>query len=425
VPNAPGTDVPGALEQVVRLEGARVVAGLIRLTGDVQLAEDAFQEASIRALAGWPGAGVPDSPRAWLTVTARRCALDVLRRESGRDRREAEAVRLQSLFEAQPPDADIPDDLLRLVFTCCHPALSVEAQIALCLRTLCGLSTAEVARALLLPEATAAKRLTRARQKIARARIPFRVPAADQLPARVEAVAACVYLLFNEGYAATAGQDPIRPGLVDEAIRLGRLLHRLLPDEPALTGLLSLMLLHDSRRAARAGPDGRPVLLADQDRSRWRRDLIREGVELLGEGLAHTPDRPDQYVVQAAIATCHAVARSAEQTDWSAIVSWYDVLLTVRDTPVVRLNRAVAIGELTGPAAGLELIDDLAGLQHYPLRQAARAVLLERLGRRGEAAAARDAALAAEANVAWSALLAEPPPAARPSDQDDTAGTGA
>ncbi len=376
------------------------MAGLVRAVGDVQLAEDAVQEASIRALAAWPRDGVPENPRAWLTVTARRCALDVIRRESSRDAREAEAVRLQRLFDEEPPDQDIPDDLLRLVFTCCHPALSIEAQVALSLRTLCGLSTAEVGRALLQPEATMAKRLTRAKQKIARAGIPFRIPAAAELPARVQGVAACVYLLFNEGYAATAGADPIRPALADEAVRLGRLLHGLMPDEPALTGLLALMLLQDSRRPARVDADGELVLLADQDRSRWRKEMIREGVELLGEGLARTPDRPDPYVVQAAIATCHAVAPSAAQTDWSAIVSWYDVLLTVQDTPVVRLNRSVGIAELTGPQAGLDLIDELEGLERYALWQAARAVLLDRLDRPGEAAAARARALQLEANRA-------------------------
>ncbi len=376
------------------------MAGLVRAVGDVQLAEDAVQEASIRALAAWPRDGVPGNPRAWLTVTARRCALDVIRRESSRDAREAEAVRLQRLFDEEPPDQDIPDDLLRLVFTCCHPALSTEAQVALSLRTLCGLSTAEVGRALLQPEASMAKRLTRAKQKIARAGIPFRIPAAAELPARVQGVAACVYLLFNEGYAATAGAAPIRPALADEAVRLGRLLHGLMPDEPALTGLLALMLLQDSRRPARVDADGELVLLADQDRSRWRKEMIREGVELLGEGLARTPDRPDPYVVQAAIATCHAVAPSAAQTDWSAIVSWYDVLLTVQDTPVVRLNRSVGIAELTGPQAGLDLIDELEGLDRYALWQAARAVLLDRLDRPGEAAAARARALQLEANRA-------------------------
>nr|WP_269809549.1 sigma-70 family RNA polymerase sigma factor [Kineosporia rhizophila] len=372
---------------------------MVRALNDVQLAEDAFQEASVRALRSWPEAGVPDNPRAWLTVTARRCALDVVRRESRRHEREVEAMRLQRLFQAEPADQEIPDDLLRLVFTCCHPALSVPAQVALSLRTLCGLSTAEVGRALLVPEATAAKRLTRARQKIARAGIPFRIPATHELPARVEGVAACVYLLFNEGYSATAGEDPIRPALADEAIRLGRLLHRLLPDEPALTGLLSLMLLQDSRRPARMR-DGELVLLPDQDRSRWRADLIREGVALLGRGLAQTPNRPDPYVVQAAIATCHAIAPSAEQTDWAAIVSWYDVLLTVCDTPVVRLNRSVGVAELNGPASALAEIDELTGLSDYALWHGTRALLLDRLGRPVEAEAARARALELDVNAA-------------------------
>lgn len=386
------------------------MAGLVRALKDVQLAEDAFQEATIRALGSWPEAGLPENPRAWLTVTARRCALDVIRRESTRDVREAEAQRLQALFSAEPPDQEIPDDLLRLVFTCCHPALALEAQVALSLRTLCGLSTAEVGRALLVPEATAAKRLTRAKQKIAKAGIPFRIPAPHELPERVQGVAACVYLLFNEGYSATAGQDPVRPALVDEAIRLGRLLHQLMPDEPALTGLLALMLLQDSRRPARVDADGRLVLLADQDRSLWRRDLIREGVELLGEGLARTPQHPDPYVVQAAIATCHAVAPSSGQTDWSAIVSWYDVLLRVWDTPVVRLNRSVAVAESVGPAAGLELIDQLGGLEQYALWHGSRAVLLDRLDRPAEAAQARDRALELEANEAVKTHLLRRPP---------------
>ena len=246
-----------ALARLVREEGPRVVATLIRLTGDVQIAEEAVQEAAIKALKAWPDAGIPDNPRAWLTVAARHCALDTVRRESHRDHKEAEALRLQRLFAAEPVDSDVPDDLLRLVFTCCHPALALESQLALSLRTLCGLSTAEVARALLVPEPTMLRRLTRAKQKIARAGIPFRIPAAAELPERVAGVVGCVYLLFNEGYAATAGDDPIRPELVDEAIRLARLLNQLLPGQPALVGALALMLLHDSRRAARISADTR------------------------------------------------------------------------------------------------------------------------------------------------------------------------
>jgi RNA polymerase sigma-70 factor, ECF subfamily len=393
-------DARGALARLVREEGPRVVATLIRLTGDVQIAEDAVQEAAIRALKAWPDDGIPDQPRAWLTVAARRCALDIVRRESHRDHKEAEAVRLQQLFAAEPVDSDVPDDLLRLVFTCCHPALALELQLALSLRTLCGLSTAEVARALLVPEPTMLKRLTRAKQKIARAGIPFRIPAAAELPERVAGVVGCLYLLFNEGYAASAGDDPIRPELVDEAIRLARLLHRQMPGQPALIGALALMLLHDSRRAARISADNDLVLLADQDRSRWRADQIREGVELLGQGLARSPDRPDPYVVQAAIAACHALAPSYADTDWTAIVSWYDVLLTVQDTPVVRLNRGVAVAERDGPRAGLAAVDGVVGLERYALWHATRAALLDRLDRAAEAGSAREAALALDANAA-------------------------
>lgn len=384
------------------------MATLVRLTGDVQLAEDAVQEAALRALRSWPGSGIPTSPRAWLTVVARRCALDLVRREGSRDRKEAEAVRLQRLFDAEPPDSDVPDDLLRLMFTCCHPALGLDAQIALTLRTLCGLSTAEVARALLVPEATMLKRLTRAKQKIARAGIPFRIPAAAELPDRVAGVAACVYLLFNEGYAATSGDDPVRRDLLDEAIRLGRLLHSLMPDEPALTGLLALMLLHDSRRDARVTPGGELVLLAEQDRALWNRDLIREGVELMGDGLARTPQRPDGYVVQAAIAACHALAARYDETSWVAIVSWYDVLLTVADSPVVRLNRAVAVAERDGPGPGLAAVDEVSGLERYALWHASRAVLLAELGRPQEAASARAAARALDVNEAVRRHLADP-----------------
>jgi RNA polymerase sigma-70 factor (ECF subfamily) len=393
-------DPRAALARLVREEGPRVVATLIRLTGDVQTAEDAVQEAAIRALQTWPEGGIPDSPRAWLTVVARRCALDIVRRESNRDHKEAEALRLQQLFDAEPADSDVPDDLLRLVFTCCHPTLALELQLALSLRTLCGLSTAEVARALLVPEQTMLKRLTRAKQKIARAGIPFRIPAAAELPERVAGVVGCLYLLFNEGYAATAGDDPIRPDLVDEAIRLARLLHRLLPSQPALTGALALMLLHDSRRAARLTAENDIVLLADQDRSLWRPEQIHEGIELLGQGLAQSRDRPDPYVVQAAIAACHALAPHYAATDWTAIVSWYDVLLTVQDTPVVRLNRGVAVAERDGPQAGLAAVDGLVGLERYALWHATRAALLDRLDRGADAGSARDAALALDANAA-------------------------
>ena len=258
--------------------------------------------------------------------------------------------------DVPPPDSVVRDDLLRLVFTCCHPSLSLEAQVALALRTLCGLTTAEVARALLVPEPTMEKRLTRARQKIRQARIPYRIPPDHELPDRLAGVAATVYLLFNEGYSATGGDDPLRADLLEEAVRLGRLLAGLLPDEPAVLGLLALMLLTEARRPARLDDAGDLVLLADQDRRRWRHDLAREGVVLVGQGLRRSPDRPDPYVVQAAIAACHALAPSYAATDWDAIVSWYDVLLTVHDTPVTRLNLAAAVVNTRGDVDDSDLV---------------------------------------------------------------------
>jgi RNA polymerase sigma factor (sigma-70 family) len=390
-----------ALVRVVRDEGRRVLATLVRTVGDVGLAEDAVQDAAVRALQTWPRDGVPASPRAWLTVTARRRAIDILRRERGRGAREAAAMELHDpAGDVPPPDSVVRDDLLRLVFTCCHPSLSLEAQVALALRTLCGLTTAEVARALLVPEPTMEKRLTRARQKIRQARIPYRIPPDHELPDRLAGVAATVYLLFNEGYSATGGDDPLRADLLEEAVRLGRLLAGLLPDEPAVLGLLALMLLTEARRPARLDDAGDLVLLADQDRRRWRHDLAREGVVLVGQGLRRSPDRPDPYVVQAAIAACHDLAPSYAATDWDAIVSWYDVLLTVHDTPVTRLNRAAAVGERDGPAAGLAEVDRVEGLAGYPLWHAARGELLHRLGRAGPAVAAYRAALALGPNQA-------------------------
>jgi RNA polymerase sigma factor (sigma-70 family) len=386
---------------VVRDEGRRVLATLVRTVGDVGLAEDAVQDAAERALQVWPRDGVPDSPRAWLTVTARRRAIDILRHERGRGAREAAAMELRDpAGDVPPPDSVVRDDQLRLVFTCCHPTLSLEAQVALALRTLCGLSTAEVARALLVPEPTMVKRLTRAKQKIRQAAIPYRIPPDHELPDRLAGVAATVYLLFNEGYSATGDDDPLRVDLIDEAVRLGRLLAGLLPDEPSVLGLLAVMLLTDARRPTRLDGDGGLVLLADQDRRRWRHELVREGVVLVGQGLRRSPDRPDPYVVQAAIAACHALAPGYAATDWAAIVSWYDVLLTVHDTPVTRLNRAVAIGERDGPAAGLAEVERVDGLAGYPLWHAARAELLHRLGRTGPAAAAYRSALALGTNRA-------------------------
>jgi RNA polymerase sigma factor (sigma-70 family) len=381
-----------AVARLVREEGTRVLATLIRVTGSVDLAQDAAQDAVVRALETWPRDGVPDNPRAWLLVTARRRAVDVIRREARRAGKEAEAMSLLDPTP-EPPEA-VRDDLLRLVFTCCHPALSVEAQVALALRTLGGLSTAEVARGLMVPEATMAKRLTRAKQKIAQARIPYRVPQARELPDRLAGVAATLYLIFNEGYTAGAGAELVRVPLTAEAIRLARLLAGLMPDEPTVLGLLALMLLHDARRGTRLDEAGVPVLLADQDRTRWDAAAIKEGVELVGAALRRTPDRPDPYVVQAAIAACHALAPSFEQTAWDAVVSWYEVLLTVADSPVVRLNRAAAVAERDGPEAGLALVDAIGELSGYPWWHAARAELLHRLGRAGPAREAYGRALA-------------------------------
>ena len=381
-----------AAERLVREEGTRVLATLVRVTGDLDLAQDAVQDAVVRALERWPRDGVPDNPRAWLTVTAKRRAIDLVRREAQRAGKEAEAV---SLLDPIPEPAEVVrDDLLRLIFTCCHPALSAEAQVALSLRTLGGLSTAQVARGLLVPEATMAKRLTRAKQKITQARIPYRVPAAEELPGRLTGVAATIYLIFNEGYAAGAGADLIRVGLTDDAVRLARLLAELMPDEPTVLGLLGLLLLTDGRRAARLDDQGRQVLLPDQDRSRWDAEAIKEGVELVGAALRRTPDRPDPYVVQAAIAACHALAPSWADTDWDAVISWYDVLLSVQDTPVVRLNRAVAVAERDGPAAGLALVEEIGDLAGYPWWHATRGELLHRLGQTEPARSAYRQALA-------------------------------
>ncbi|MEV6830631.1 sigma-70 family RNA polymerase sigma factor [Amycolatopsis sp. NPDC051102] len=364
------TGAGDAVARLVRDEGTRVLATLVRVTGSVDLAEDAVQDAVVRALETWPRDGVPGNPRGWLLVAARRRAVDVIRREAKRLGKEAVAM---PAIDPSPDPLSVRDDLLRLVFTCCHPALSLDAQVALALRTLGGLSTAEVARALLVPEATMAKRLTRAKQKIAQARIPFRVPSAEELPARLAGVASTVYLIFNEGYTG-------RVTLVDEGVRLARLLASLMPDEPTALGLLALVLLQDARRPARCLPDGSPALLSVQDRSMWDASLIKEGIELVGRGLRRTPSVPNAYVVQAAIAACHDLSPSYAETQWDAVISWYDVLLTVADTPVVRLNRAAAVAERDGAAAGLALVDALPGLADYPWWHASRAELLHRLG---------------------------------------------
>ncbi len=383
-----------ALSGLTRDDRARILATLIRVTGEIGFAQDALQDAILCALQAWPRDGVPDNPRAWVTVTARRCAIDRLRREAQRDGKEAEAMQLLWQEDADPPDSVVRDDLLRLVFTCAHPSLSPDARVALSLRTLGGLSTAEVARALLVPEATMAKRLTRTKQKIALAHIAYRVPTDAELPNRLPAVLATIYLIFNEGYAASSGASAVRDELLDEAIRLARLLRELMPDEASVLGLLALLLLQDSRRSTRVDGTGKLVLLADQARAEWDQEKIIEGVRLIGKALQRSRNRPDAYVAQGAIAACHALAPEYSDTDWTAIVSWYDVLLTVSNTPVVRLNRAAALAERDGPMAGLAEVERIEGLAAYPYWHASRGDLLDRLGRVEEAAVAFDRALA-------------------------------
>ncbi|GAB2684934.1 RNA polymerase sigma factor [Kribbella swartbergensis] len=363
-------------EQLYRQEWGQVVATLIRVTGDWELAEECAQEAFAAALERWPREGVPDKPGAWLTTTARNKAVDWLRREAVGA---AKLKEVAALGHDSDEPYDVPDDRLRLMFTCCHPALAMEARVALTLRTLAGLSTAEIARAFLVPESTMSKRLTRAKQKIQHAGIPYRVPPAHLLPERTPAVLAVLYLLFNEGYT-----DVVRSSLSSEAIRLARLLVQLMPDEPEAAGLLALMLLHDARRDTRLSADGVLVTLEDQDRTRWDHSQITEGVSLLEATLRR--GTPGPYQVQAAIAACHASARTAADTDWPQIAALYGQL---KQTPVVALNRAVAIGMADGPAVGLRLVDELAAgpLAGYHLLPATRADFLRRLGRYAEAAA--------------------------------------
>jgi RNA polymerase sigma factor (sigma-70 family) len=396
-----------AVETVFRIESARIIAGAARIVRDVGIAEELSQDALVAALEQWPREGVPDNPGAWLTTTAKRRAIDLVRRREAYARKLAEVGREleDEPAPAEPPSPDdIDDDLLRLVFTACHPVLPAPARIALTLRLLGGLTTPEIARAFLVPESTVAQRIVRAKRALAKARVPFEVPYGQDRAQRLSSVLEVIYLVFNEGYSATAGDDLLRPGLCEDALRLARVLAALMPDEPEVHGLAALLEFQASRTAARTGPDGRPVLLADQNRGRWDGLLIRRGFDALqraGTG---------PYAVQAAIAACHAKARRYEDTDWGTIAALYERLLVLTPSPVVALNRAVAVSMARGPAAALELVDALTeepALRDYHLLPSVRGDLLARLGRAEEARAEFERAAGLTRNERERELLRE------------------
>jgi RNA polymerase sigma-70 factor, ECF subfamily len=403
-----------AIDAVFRIEQAKLIAGLTRVVRDVGVAEELAQDALVAALEQWPRSGIPDKPGAWLMASAKNRAIDRFRRAKLIDRKHTELESERSVFgEGEMPDFDaaldddIGDDLLRLMFISCHPVLGREAQIALTLRLIAGLKTDEIARAFLVPEPTIAQRIVRAKRVLSEKRVPFEVPRGAELEERLASVLAVIYLVFNEGYSATAGDDWVRPQLCEEAMRLGRILAALAPEEPEVHGLVSLMELQASRLAARQGPDGEPILLLDQNRARWDQLLIRRGLAALEHTRSLTLDL-GPYALQAAIAACHARARTPQQTDWASIVGFYGELGKVMPSPIVELNRAVALSMHMGPDAGLRIVDALASepiLKGYHLLPSVRGDLLAKLGRNGEARAEFERAAAMTQNVRERTLL--------------------
>jgi RNA polymerase sigma factor (sigma-70 family) len=417
------TETHRTIDAVWRIESARLIAGLTRIVGDVGVAEDLAQDALVAALERWPASGIPDKPGAWLMATAKHRAFDLLRRDKMLDRKHAEVGHeLEARQEMAVPDLDaalddqVGDDLLRLVFISCHPVLSREARVALTLRLLGGLTTEEIARAFLVPEATIAQRIVRAKRTLAEAHVPFEVPRGDELAARLSSVLEVLYLVFNEGYSATAGDDWMRPQLCGEALRLGRILAELAPEEPEVHGLVALMEIQASRSRARVGPKGEPILLLDQDRGRWDQLLIRRGLAALARAEAMGGEQ-GPYALQAVIAACHARARTASETDWVQIAGLYDDLVELMPSPVVELNRAMAIAMAFGPAAGIELVDALASepmLKNYHLLPSVRGDLLSKLGRLDEARTEFERAASLTRNERERALLLQRAAASAP-----------